>query len=843
MLTLGDIKEVSNNGGFFGPQHLLAASAAAAQQLLQPPGSLKLQESSVGRGIGIWAAERIPLGTRYGPFLGKWALEPGDHRFAWEVIISSAGVRGFLDATHYGSWLKNLQSVPSHRLDYNVKNVLIGGQIYYETLRDIYPGEELILHPKEPILLDGERSSLSSPSRGSSHKEEGFNEGSSLRRVPGGGPPNTGEEDILITTEEEQELEGVKCLNCDKNFEDIYILDDHMSDAHGFERDKYICEHCPKKFSWRPNLLRHKMIHGEYRRFPCENCDKVFTDPSNLQRHIRTNHVGARSHACPECGKTFATSSGLKQHTHIHSSVKPFRCEVCFKSYTQFSNLCRHKRMHVNCRMQIKCTKCNLAFSTVTSLSKHRRFCDSKPPNPSFQQSTLCSEDSLLPKGSSSVSGMSEDSPLTRSPYPHHPPSSSYGSLLGSGTGSTHPPPPFSLFSNPLSFPTMLQRLAAAHQFQQRLQEQPLNHSHLISSQKMEETEDDLDENRNERASPSPRAQFAPPSSPPTSTSVPITTTATTTTTPLDLSLWKKTCSEQENNSESDERPVSPPRGFQQVMEGKPFIPVKDQVLRHPFLEAFYRLHANRVPLFPHPTTLPPGANSGGYTPYFHNGSRGSTNPNCVLSSGGGISPVSGGDGPSPTTDLLSGGAGSVAGLLELGGKGSKDRYSCKFCGKVFPRSANLTRHLRTHTGEQPYKCRYCERSFSISSNLQRHVRNIHNKEKPFKCPLCDRSFGQQTNLERHLKKHENCADPSAIVDSPEPRTEDEEDEEEMEEEALDEEDEALEEEEEDGIMEEFRSFMGKVRDLSSAAAAAASNSKNNSSTAPSLHQDLLLNN
>ncbi|KAK3104402.1 hypothetical protein FSP39_001305 [Pinctada imbricata] len=85
-----------------------------------------------------------------------------------------------------------------------------------------------------------------------------------------------------------------------------------------------------------------------------------------------------------------------------------------------------------------------------------------------------------------------------------------------------------------------------------------------------------------------------------------------------------------------------------------------------------------------------------------------------------------------------------------------KERYSCKFCGKVFPRSANLTRHLRTHTGEQPYKCKYCERSFSISSNLQRHVRNIHNKEKPFRCTLCDRCFGQQTNLDRHLRKHES---------------------------------------------------------------------------------------
>ncbi|KAG5883944.1 hypothetical protein JTB14_015569 [Gonioctena quinquepunctata] len=128
------------------------------------------------------------------------------------------------------------------------------------------------------------------------------------------------------------------------------------------------------------------------------------------------------------------------------------------------------------------------------------------------------------------------------------------------------------------------------------------------------------------------------------------------------------------------------------------------------------------------------------------------------------------------------------------GGK-IKDRYACKFCGKVFPRSANLTRHLRTHTGEQPYKCRYCERSFSISSNLQRHVRNIHNKEKPFKCPLCERCFGQQTNLDRHLKKHE--ADGPTILDERNLQRRN------MTARSLSEE----------SYFEEIRSFMGKVTD------------------------------
>ncbi|VDM03552.1 unnamed protein product [Schistocephalus solidus] len=90
-------------------------------------------------------------------------------------------------------------------------------------------------------------------------------------------------------------------------------------------------------------------------------------------------------------------------------------------------------------------------------------------------------------------------------------------------------------------------------------------------------------------------------------------------------------------------------------------------------------------------------------------------------------------------------------------GAPNKSRYQCPHCTKAFPRSANLNRHMRTHTGEQPYCCGQCNRRFSISSNMQRHVRNIHHLEKPFTCSFCARSFAQRTNLDRHLRHHANA--------------------------------------------------------------------------------------
>jgi len=138
-----------------------------------------------------------------------------------------------------------------------------------------------------------------------------------------------------------------------------------------------------------PPLLNNSQSRNSRDKFNCEQCRKQFTDQSNLQRHIRQQHSGnGRLHTCMLCGKSFATASGLKQHSHIHTSEKPYRCETCFKAYTQFSNLCRHKRMQTACKQQVKCGYCDQTFSNTSGKAKHQRYCEHNPTNTSNNGST-----------------------------------------------------------------------------------------------------------------------------------------------------------------------------------------------------------------------------------------------------------------------------------------------------------------------------------------------------------------------------------------------------------------------------------------------------------------------
>lgn len=73
--------------GFEDGAGLEGGMASLAAQLALPPPHLELGQSSVSGGRGVWSKTSLAAGTRFGPFLGKWVLEPENDEFAWEVRI------------------------------------------------------------------------------------------------------------------------------------------------------------------------------------------------------------------------------------------------------------------------------------------------------------------------------------------------------------------------------------------------------------------------------------------------------------------------------------------------------------------------------------------------------------------------------------------------------------------------------------------------------------------------------------------------------------------------------------------------------------------------------------
>ncbi|XP_051535681.1 histone-lysine N-methyltransferase MECOM-like isoform X13 [Myxocyprinus asiaticus] len=394
------------------------------------PPDFEVRESGISRGnLGVWSRRRLEVGERLGPYEGASRHSPENDTKSWEVKQTGLDGRVF----DRRSWLRHVQISP-FTLQHNLTACQIHEQIFYRVVREVQPGEELLLfmkaeefscetmapdiHEERQYRCEDCDLNFESGSELLDHQKHACGTPpSSGFKLPKQGLPSIGDapdHDPLHLHAHPLNLlhSPQECKECEQVFPDAQSLDTH-SLSHSDERE-YKCDQCPKAFNWKSNLIRHQMSHESGKHYECENCTKVFTDPSNLQRHIRSQHVGARAHACPDCGKTFATSSGLKQHKHIHSSVKPFICEVCHKSYTQFSNLCRHKRMHADCRTQIKCKDCGQMFSTTSSLNKHRRFCEGKnhfaaAAGGLFAQGMALSGTSGLDK--STLAGMSHGSP------------------------------------------------------------------------------------------------------------------------------------------------------------------------------------------------------------------------------------------------------------------------------------------------------------------------------------------------------------------------------------------------------------------------------------------------
>uniref|UniRef100_A0AAY4CYN8 Zinc finger and BTB domain containing 40 n=1 Tax=Denticeps clupeoides TaxID=299321 RepID=A0AAY4CYN8_9TELE len=80
--------------------------------------------------------------------------------------------------------------------------------------------------------------------------------------------------------------------------------------------------------------------------------------------------------------------------------------------------------------------------------------------------------------------------------------------------------------------------------------------------------------------------------------------------------------------------------------------------------------------------------------------------------------------------------------------------YPCTECGAKFAAKSSLKNHARLHTGEKPFRCKHCDMSFSVAAALSYHTKKKHSEGKMYACQYCDAVFAQSIELTRHVRTH-----------------------------------------------------------------------------------------
>ncbi|XP_029958183.1 zinc finger protein 1035 [Salarias fasciatus] len=164
-----------------------------------------------------------------------------------------------------------------------------------------------------------------------------------------------------------------------------YYQGDEEEEVDVTGEELYDCPACSKQFSSKSSLLEHQnMDHFAEKPFKCEICGKSFARRRYLTRHKHIHSQNAavsdtqqpqtKRFSCGQCNARFSMKQDLSEHMRLHAerAVGDYRCDMCYKSFSQWSLLRQHQESHVG-EVVYECTECDKAFAFPHLLEEHQQ--------------------------------------------------------------------------------------------------------------------------------------------------------------------------------------------------------------------------------------------------------------------------------------------------------------------------------------------------------------------------------------------------------------------------------------------------------------------------------------
>lgn len=171
-------------------------------------------------------------------------------------------------------------------------------------------------------------------------------------------------DDSQITTVLQQE-DGTLICDCGEQFQ--YLADYEKHQHKHNPAGEHLCNLCGKGFETSEILIGHMLLHSVTGLLvTCPFCNQLIRRNS-LTQHIKYGHNNKPR--CSICLKTFANQNNLKRHMMIHSDIREFECDICFKRFHQKITMQTHRLTHMN---PFSCNQCDKTFENKDALQAHR---------------------------------------------------------------------------------------------------------------------------------------------------------------------------------------------------------------------------------------------------------------------------------------------------------------------------------------------------------------------------------------------------------------------------------------------------------------------------------------